>query len=49
MKVVALGKDPFSDTKILRRFVNTLTINDKYYVFNRENLPQPIKMQLAQK
>ena len=35
--------------KILRLFVNTLTVNDKYYVFNRDNLPQPIKMQLAQK
>ena len=35
--------------KILRLFVNTLTVNDKYYVFNRDNLPQPLKMQLAQK
>ena len=35
--------------KILRLFLNTLTVNDKYYVFNRDNLPQPIKMQLAQK
>ena len=35
--------------KILRLFLNTLTVNDKYYVFNRDNLPQPIKMQLALK
>ena len=35
--------------KILRLFLNTLTANEKYYVFNKDNLPQPIKMQLAQK
>ena len=35
--------------KILRLFLNTLTVNDKYYVFNRDNIPEPIKMQLAQK
>ena len=34
---------------ILRLFVNTLTVNDKHYVFNRDNLPQPIQMQLSQK
>ena len=26
-----------------------MTVNDKYYVFNRDNLRQPIQMQLAQK
>ena len=35
--------------KILRLFVNTLTVNDKYYMLNRDNLPQPIQMQLSQK
>ena len=49
VKVVTSVKVPFSDTQFLRLFVNTLTVNDKYYVFNRDNLPQPIKMQLAQK
>ena len=33
----------------LRLFVNTLTVNEKYYPFNRDNLTQPIQMQLPQK
>ena len=35
--------------KILRLFVNTLTVNDKHYPLNRDNLAQPIQMQLSQK
>ena len=35
--------------KILRLFVNTLTADDKQYMLNRENLTQPIEMQLSQK
>ena len=35
--------------KILRLFVNTLTVNDKRYLLNRDNLTQPIQMQLSQK
>ena len=35
--------------KILRLFVNTLTVNDKHYLLNRDNLTQPIKMQLSEK
>ena len=35
--------------KILRLFVNTLTLNDKYYLLNRDNFTQPIQMQLSQK
>ena len=35
--------------KILRLFVNTLTVNDKHYLLNRGDLPQPIQMQLSQK
>ena len=35
--------------KILRLFANTLTVNDKHYLLNRENLPQPIQMQLSEK
>ena len=27
----------------------TLTVNDKYYPLNRDNLAQPIQMQLSQK
>ena len=35
--------------KILRLFVNTLTVDDKYYLFNKVNLTQPIQMQLSKK
>ena len=34
---------------ILRLFVNTLTVNDKHYLLNRDNLTQPIYMQLSAK
>ena len=35
--------------KILRLFVDTLAVNDKHYLLKRDNLPQPIQMQLCQK
>ena len=35
--------------QILRLFGNTLTVNDKHYLLNRDNLTQPIQMQLSQK
>ena len=35
--------------KILRLFVNTLTVNDKHYLLNRDNLTQEIQMQLSEK
>ena len=35
--------------KILKLFVNTLTVNDKHYLLNRDNLTQPIQMQLSEK
>ena len=35
--------------EILRLFVDTLTVNDKHYLLNRDNLPQAIQMQLSQK
>ena len=35
--------------KILRLFVNPLTAADKYYLLNRDNLAQPIEMQIFQK
>ena len=35
--------------KILRLFVNTLTVNDKHYLPNRDNLTQPIQIELSQK
>ena len=30
-------------------FVNTLTADEKHYLLNRDNLTQPIHMQLSQK
>ena len=33
----------------LRLFVNALTVTEKYYPFNRDNLTEPIHMQLSQK
>ena len=35
--------------KILGLFVNTLTADDKDSLLNRDNLTQPIQMQLSQK
>ena len=35
--------------KILWLFVNTLTVDDKHYLLNRDNLTEPIQMQLSQK
>ena len=35
--------------KILRVFVNTLTVDDKHYLLSRDNLMQAIQMQLSQK
>ena len=35
--------------KILRLFANRLIVNDKHVLLNRENLTQPIQIQLFQK
>ena len=35
--------------KLRRVFVNTLTVTDKHYVLNRDNLGQSIQMQLSEK
>ena len=35
--------------KILRLFVNTLIVDEKHYLLNRDNLTQSIQMQLYQK
>ena len=34
---------------ILRLFANTLTVNDKHFLLNRENLTQQIETQLSEK
>ena len=36
-------------SQILGLFVNTMTVDDKYSLLNRDNLTQPIHMQLSQK
>ena len=35
--------------KFLRLFVSTVTVNDKYFLLNKDNLKQPIQIQLPQK
>ena len=49
VNVVPLENLCFSDKQILRLFVNTLIVDDKLYLLNRDNLMQPIQMQLYQK
>ena len=35
--------------KMIALFLNTLTADEKYYLLNRDNLTQPIQMQLPKK
>ena len=35
--------------RILTLFVKTLTVEEKHYLLTRDNLTQPIQMQLSQK
>ena len=49
MKAIELEKVSLIVWKILRLFVNTLTADGKYSFLNRDNLTQPIQMQLSQK
>ena len=49
VKVIELEKVSFSDMQILRLFIETLTVNDKYSLLNKDNLTQPIQMPLSQK
>ena len=46
---VALEKSLLVIHKILRLLVNTLTADDKHYLLNRDNLAQPIQIQLSEK
>ena len=48
-KVVALESVSFSDTQNPKTVFNTLTVNDKHYLLNRDNLTEPILMQLSEK
>ena len=49
VKVVALEKVFLIIHKILRLFLNRLTVDDKHYLFNRDNLAQTIHMVLNEK
>ena len=35
--------------KILRQFVKTLTVDEKHYLLKKDDLTQPIEIQLSQK
>ena len=48
VNLVPLEKLYFRDTEIPKT-VNTLTVDDKHYVLNRDNLTQPIQIILSQK
>ena len=48
-KVVALENVSFSDTQNPKALFSTLRASDKHYLLNRDNLPQPIQMQLSEK
>ena len=49
LMAVALEKSVLVIHKILRLLVNTLTLYDKHYRLNRDNLTEPIQIQLSQK
>ena len=46
---MSLKKSLLVISKILGQFVNRLTADDKYSLLNRDNLTQPIQMQLSKK
>ena len=48
MKPIGLEKSLLLICKVLEVFVNALTAHDKYSLRNRDNLMQPIQMQLSQ-
>ena len=49
MKVIALQKSLLVIHKILRLFVNTLTVDEKRYLLTIDKLKQIIQRQLSQK
>ena len=44
-EAIVLQKVSVSDIQIWRLFINTLSADGKYSLFNRDNLTQPIQMQ----
>ena len=49
LKVVELDKVSLLIHKVLRLFLTTLTVDEEYYLLNRDNLTETIQMQLSQK
>ena len=49
VKVVHCKKSLLVIHKILRLFVNTLTVNEEHYLLSRDNLKQTIQIQISQK
>ena len=49
VKVVALENVSLVIHKVLKIFVNTLTVDEKHYLVNRDNLTEPIQVELSQK
>ena len=49
MNAIEMEKSLLVIYKVLRMFANILTVDDKYSLFNRDNLRRPIQMQLSQK
>ena len=49
LKVVALENVSLVIHKVLRIFVDTLTVDEKHYLVNRDNLTEPIQVELSQK
>ena len=49
MKIIALQKVSLSDTQNPKSVCYTLTVNDKHFLLNRDNLTQTIQIILSQK
>ena len=49
VEVVAFEKKSFRDTRNPKNVFNTLTLDGKHYMLNRNNLRKPIQTQLSQK
>ena len=49
VKIIALEKVSFSDIQNRKTVCYPLSVDKKYHLFNRDNLTQPIQMQLSQK
>ena len=49
MNAIQMEKSLLVIYKVLRMFANILTVDDKYSLFNIDNLRRPIQMELSQK